>query len=67
MRAFYKDTYGCRAELVQYLGRETTRLTIRNYHGSIILRKEYRTWKGARIAMGKWSDGWKNALTGKLT
>lgn len=48
MRAYYIDSCGCHADLCQYLNRETTRLTIRSQDGAIILRKEYRTWRGAK-------------------
>lgn len=62
MRAFYVDFYGCHADLCQYLYRETTRLTIRDQNGRVIHRKEYRTWRGAKIAMGKLGDCWRNEL-----
>ena len=65
MRAFYVDFYGCHADLCQYLHQETTRLTIRDSRGNLIIRKEYRTWRGARIAMGKYGDCWRNEITGK--
>lgn len=64
MRAFYTDFYGCHADLCQYAS-GTTRLTIRTQHGTIIHRKEYRTWIGAKIAMGKLGDCWRNDLTGR--
>ena len=62
MRAFYTDFYGCHADLCQYLHSETTRLTIRDSRGNIIHRKEYRSWRGAKIAMGKMGDCWRNDL-----
>ena len=62
MRAYYRDFCGCTADLCQYLSGETTRLTIRDPYGAIIHRKEYKTWKGAKIALGKWSDSWRNDL-----
>ena len=64
MRAFFVDFYGCHADLCQYRS-GTTRLIIRNPHGTVIHRKEYRTWRGARIAMGKLGDCWRNQLTGR--
>ena len=63
MRAFYKDFYGCHADLCQYAS-GTTRLIIRNPYGKVIHRKEYKTWNGAKIAMGKLGDCWHNELTG---
>ena len=65
MRAFYVDFYGCHADLCQMHGRDETRLTIRDPYGHVIHRKSYRTWRGAKIAMGKLGDGWHNELTGK--
>ena len=65
MRAWYTDIYGCEADLCQYPGMETTRLTIRTPDGRTILRKEYRTWRGAKIAMGKYGDCWRNDITGQ--
>ena len=62
MRAFYTDFYGCHADLCQYLNGTTTRLTIRDPYGHVIHRKEYRSWRGARIAMGKMGDCWTNDL-----
>ena len=65
MRAFYTDIYGCHANLCRYTGRETTRLAIYSPSGDIILRKEYKTWRGAMIAMGKYGDCWRNSITGR--
>ena len=59
MKAIYRDAYGCTASLIQYIDRETTRLSICDAHGDLIHRKEYKTWRGARIALGKWGDSWK--------
>lgn len=66
MRAFYVDFYGSHADLCQYPGRETTRLTIRSASDELILRKEYRTWKGAKIAMGKRGHHWRNEILESL-
>ena len=65
MRAFYKDFYGCHADLCQAPGHETTRLRIRDPYGHVFHEKEYRTWRGAKIAMGMLGDCWTNELTGK--
>lgn len=64
MRAFYTDIYGCHADLYQDLHQDTTRLTVRTASGSLIVRKEYRTWREAKIAMGKYGDCWWNDITG---
>lgn len=61
MRAFFVDFYGCHADLCQYRSGRT-RLIIRSPQGFIIHEKEYRTWRGAKIAMSKLGDCWRNAI-----
>lgn len=65
MRAFFRDLYGCTADLCTFYDGHTTRLTVRDPYGTIVKRKTYSTWRGAKIAMGKMSDSWKNDLTNK--
>lgn len=64
-KAFFTDFYGCRADLYQYPNGHTTRLTIYDPNGNVIIRKEYKTRRGAKIAMGKYGDCWRDATTGK--
>lgn len=59
MKAIYTDFYGCTATLQQAAGRETTKLTVRTSGGHLIHRQEYHTWRGAKIAMGKLGDCWR--------
>ena len=53
---YYRGIYGCSASIK--IGRESALLTVRNPYGEMIHRKRYKTSHGARIAMGKMSDGW---------
>ena len=54
----YHDFYGCQA-IIKPSEDGTVRLTIRDYRNRPIHAKSYKTERGARIAMGKMSDGWK--------
>ena len=65
VRASYVDFYGCKADLCQRSGGDSARLTIRTASGNIIHRKEYRTWRGAKIAMGKCGDCWQESMTNR--
>lgn len=53
----YKDFYGCTASIHFRSGSYVLRIC--NAYGHMIHRKTYDTMTGARIAMGKWSDCWK--------
>lgn len=53
----YKDFYGCSAYIRTTKG-GGARLTI--YSGThLIFAKNYQTYRGAKIAMGKQSDCWR--------
>lgn len=55
MKRFFHDFYGCTASIrTHYDG--TADLVIRSGHGVLILRRSYPTERGARIALGKYSD-----------
>lgn len=51
----FKDFYGCVATLKPR--GEGVHLTVKTAGGKTILSKPYSTERGARIAMGKCSDG----------
>ena len=53
----YKDFYGCHACIRKY-NNGSTRLTIRNSSGKLCFAKNYATYRGAKIAMGRYSDSW---------
>ena len=57
----FKDFYGCRATIIRSRSQRYS-LTIRIGNGKLIFRKTYDTYKGARIAMGKWSDCWEKVF-----
>lgn len=54
----YKDFYGGRA-CIRTAKSGEARLTIRTPSGKLIHAKDYKTYRGAKIAMGRMSDGWK--------
>lgn len=55
---YYRDFYGCTASIKQGI-RTSALLTVRTSSGQLICCKKYKTYKGARIALGKLSDGWQ--------
>lgn len=57
MREFYKDFYGC-AACIRIDRDGAARLTVRA-GGKLVHQKWYKNKRGARIAMGKLSDGWR--------
>lgn len=58
MKKNYKDFYGCTASITVYRdGR--AKLVIRTPGNKYVTRGEYKTERGARIAMGRASDCWR--------
>ena len=56
MAKHFKDFYGCSATIwVNYDG--SAHLVIYNRQ-EMIVDKYYNSFRGAKIAMGKYSDGW---------
>lgn len=53
----YHDFYGCVACIRTYKN-GSARLTVRNRNGSLFHAKDYKTERGAKIAMGRLSEGW---------
>lgn len=53
----YKDFYGCTSTIIEACGVFT--LTVWNGYGRITHLKSYKTFRGARIAQGRLSDGWR--------
>ena len=53
----FRDFYGCHASIRNTAG-GAARLVVRNPSGKIIKTGNYTSRKGARIAMGRMSDGW---------
>ena len=53
----YRDVYGCTA-CIREAKTGSARLTVYSGSGKIIHSKTYTSKRGAKIAMGKMSDGW---------
>ena len=56
IRYFYRDFYGCTAS-INLRPNGSCLLTMRLPHGDLYCQREYSTWRGARIALGKMSEG----------
>lgn len=54
----YKDLYGCTARVVVSTTGKTN-LAIHTSHGVLVHAKTYRTYRGAKIAMGHAGDCWR--------
>lgn len=57
MMEFYRGVYGETARIMVYKD-GSARLTVRIGCGKLIHAKDYKSRRGARIAMGHLSDGW---------
>lgn len=53
----YRDFYGCHAS-IKNSHDGSAQLTVRTSAGKLIHTKRYSTYRGAKIAMGRLSDGW---------
>lgn len=60
MTRYFKDSYGGSASIRQAGGR--FRLHVRDGHGGLTLSKTYETYRGARAALGRLSDCWKEQV-----
>lgn len=58
MKKYFKDFYGGGASIELHRDGTAT-LRISDGYGSRIHKKTYGSERGARIAMGKWSEGWE--------
>ena len=56
-KLFFRDWYGSTAS-VRFHRDDTVTLVIRTCRGGQVLRKTYASARGARIAMGQYSDSW---------
>lgn len=55
----FKDIYGCHA-VIRTFKNGSARLTVRNPYGQLIKAKNYKTERGAKIALGRMSEsGWR--------
>lgn len=60
MKKYYKDFYGSTASIEEINNGSTTFFLLKTCcsNGLIRERKHYKTFRGARIALGRMSDGW---------
>ena len=56
VKEFYEDFYGCTASILRHPSGKSL-LTVRVPQGDLIHSKTYPTYRGARIALGKMSEG----------
>lgn len=56
MTEYFRDFYGCTASIT-HCRNGTFRLRISNPHGQRFILKYYPTYRGAKIAMGRISEG----------
>lgn len=54
----YHDSYGSLAT-IRTAKSGGARLTVRNKNGALFHAKDYKTERGAKIAMARLSDGWQ--------
>ena len=57
MKRYYRDAYGCTASISETPKAVT--LCVCSAQGAYIHRRRYKTFRGARAAMGRMSDGWR--------
>lgn len=57
MLKIFRDFYGCTASIKYYQGHYL--LICRDPYGEVWKKSEYATEKGARIALGKTGEGWR--------
>jgi len=57
MTKVFKDFYGCTATITDQNDGKV-RLVMKTASGRTITRKSYTTYRGARVAMSRSSDGW---------
>lgn len=57
MTRYFRDSYGCTASLAKRP--DGVLLSVRDGHGRLLIRRTYATEHGARIALGRCSDCWR--------
>ena len=55
-KEYYRDPYGCTASITRNPD-GTAKLTVRTQSGSLIRNDSFASYQGAKIALGKMSDG----------
>lgn len=57
----FRDFYGCHATIIRKRN-QTYDLYVRLSNGKLLLRSNYTSYRGAKIAMGKMSDSWEKVF-----
>ena len=60
MKKYFKDFYGATASI--QTGRDGTAKLMVSAGGKRIVNKTYNTERGARVAMGRIGDGWREIV-----
>jgi len=56
---YYRDFYGCTASISEGRGEYPFRLKVAAGNGHVFCDRRYTTFKGARCAMGRMGDLWR--------
>ena len=56
-KEFYRDPYGCTASILRNPDGRRFLLSVRTPQGVLIYGKTYTTYRGAKIALGRISNG----------
>ena len=55
-KEYFRDPYGCTASILRHPSGKSL-LSVRIPQGDLVHSKTYSTYRGARVALGKLSDG----------
>lgn len=56
-KTYFKDVYGCTASIQTNRTSGKCVLRIRDAHGGLFHKKEYSSYRSARVALGRLTDG----------
>lgn len=57
MKTYYRDSYGCTASITEHRDGTAT-LRVSDPYGKRVFRATFKSLRGAKISLGKQSDGW---------
>ena len=57
VREFYTDFYGCRYRITHDTVNDLCLLDVWTDRGSKIISRKYQSYRGAKVALGKYSEG----------
>ena len=58
MKTYYRDAYGCTASITEHRDGTAT-LRVCDPYGKQVFRATFTSAKGAKISLGRQSDGWR--------